>query len=301
MKGLLLLCLVLLSACNTKRMTDPAIVTEVKDGSFFTTIATTSDRRIFIVNSSTKRTCGEPPAGVAENISASLSNSLAVALKDAPSNPQASNKFAESAAKTVANVSQKTQGVMLYEAMASGFCMAYANDLAITPAQYMDAIVKAGSIAAPLIAQEIQLTRGNIGPDEKKLASVPASASSTATGDDKGGSATASAGAAIATTAQAAAIGSLETQKATGSADKAKVVGEVIKQVTPPNATIEQKAEIVGVATETAVSQTKASPEEAKKAGESANRAFIRSQSLDSSNDVARQVTESLKALKTLN
>lgn len=300
MKVLLLLCLVMLSACNTKRMTDPAIVTEVKNNSFFTTIATTSDRRIFIVNSSTKRTCGEPPAGVAENISASLSNSLAVALKDAPSNPQASNKFAESAAKTVANVSQKTQGVMLYEAMASGFCMAYANDLAITPAQYMDAIVKAGSIAAPLIAQEIQLTRGNIGPDEKKLASAPASASSTAV-DEKGGSASASAGAAIATTAQAAAVGSLETQKATGSADKAKVVGEVIRQVTPPNATIEQKAEIVGVATETAVSQTKASPEEAKKAGESANRAFMRSQSLDPSSDVARQVTESLNALKTLN
>lgn len=280
----------LLSACTTDRMTDPAIVTSVNEKSAFTALTTTADRRIFIINNSTNRTCGEPPAGVAENISASLSNSLSVALKTQAGDPSAKNSFAESAAKTVANVSQKTQGLMLYEAMSSGLCMAFANDPKMTATQYIESLINAGKVTAPLIEAELAASRGKIGPAEKTLEpSGPAKAAQTSLS----GTGTTVDGA----TAAAVAAGSTAVALATQSAEAGQAAGVAISQSLPVGASDAQQESVVKQVTAQTVTQVSGSSKEGQKAAKNAVDTLSQSSSDSLEKGVTRNVINALETM----
>lgn len=272
----------LLSACTTDRMTDPAIVTSVNEKAAFTALTTTADRRIFIINRFTNRTCGEPPAGVAENISASLSNSLSAALKTQAGNPEAKNSFAESAAKTVANVSQKTQGLMLYEAMSSGLCMAYANEKAMGPAEYAMHLQVAGQLASELIKLELNKSSGKIGPTEKTLQPevFPAVVSTTSTDTSS---------------AAAVAAGASAVAMATNSAEAGQAAGIAIADSIPIGASTAQQTSIVKKLTNQAVTQVMGDTTKGKAAGVEAATNF--SQSNPASN-ASRNLTNALDGVK---
>ncbi|MCM2362483.1 hypothetical protein [Pseudomonas sp. SR18] len=271
----------LLSACTTDRMTDPAIVTSVNEKSAFTALTTTADRRIFIINNSTNRTCGEPPAGVAENISASLSNSLSVALKTQAGDPSARNSFAESAAKTVANVSQKTQGLMLYEAMSSGLCMAYANDDKMTPLQYAAELQAAGKLAVELIKLELKESSGKIGPDQKTLEPNPVPSASLTSSD--------------ASSVAAAAAGASAVALATNSAEAGKETGIAIADSIPVGATTAQQASIVKKLTNQAVTQVMRDSAKGKEAATEAVTNFSQS---TAGSSASRNLTNALDNVK---
>ncbi|NMX94294.1 MULTISPECIES: hypothetical protein [unclassified Pseudomonas] len=281
----------LLSACTTDRMTDPAIVTSVNEKSAFTALTTTADRRIFIINNATDRTCGEPPAGVAENISASLSNSLSVALKTQAGDPSAKNSFAESAAKTVANVSQKTQGLMLYEAMSSGLCMAFANDPKMTATQYIDSLINAGKVAAPLIESELAASRGKIGPTEKTLepggSTKPAQTPLSGAGTSVDGA-----------TAAAVAAGSTAVALATQSAEAGQAAGVAISQSMPAGASNAEQQSVVKQVTAQTVTQVSGSSKEGQKAAKNA----VDTLSQSSNDAIDKGVTRNvLNALENMN
>ncbi|CAN7256140.1 hypothetical protein LJR159_000973 [Pseudomonas brassicacearum] len=278
----------LLSACTTDRMTDPAIVTTVKEKTAFTALTTTADRRIFIINASTNRTCGEPPAGVAENVSASLSNSLSVALKTQAGDPSAKNSFAESAAKTVANVSQKTQGLMLYEAMSSGLCMAYANEKTMTPIQYAAELQQAGKLASELIKLELTKSGGKIGPNEKTLqpTEIIIGGGTTPPALTDG------------STAAAVAAGSSAVTMATSSAEAGQAAGIAIAESMPIGASTAQQTSIITKFTDQAVTQVMGDKEKGKEAAVEAAKNFSQSSSATSSVTASRNLTNALEDVK---
>ena len=282
------------TGCVTDRMTDPAIVTVIDHKAKFVTVTTTADRRIFVVNNITNRTCGEPPAGVAENVGASLSNSLTAAVKAGGTQPQVSNNFAESAAKTVVNVAQKTQGMMLYEAMASGLCMAYANEKTISPADYTRMINKAAEMAAVLIAQELNLTKGVVGPNEKPLSQLETGSS---TGANNTGTST-STNVTDTTTATAVASGAAATSVATnGNQTAVKATADAIAAATPANASIEQRKEIVNAATAASVSQATGDSGKGQRAADKATTVFEASVGSPSAEVDVGKVVQDIKAI----
>jgi hypothetical protein len=277
------------TGCVTDRMTDPAIVTVIDHKAKFTTVTTTADRRIFVLNGTTNRTCGEPPAGVAENVGASLSNSLTAAVKAGGVQPEVRNNFAESAAKTVVNVAQKTQGMMLYEAMASGLCMAYANDLSISSTDYTRMINKSAEMAAVLIAQELDLTKGVVGPNEKPLAQAE-TGSGTAGNTNTNVTDT--------TTATAVASGAAATSVATnGNQTAVKATADAIATSTPANASIEQRKEIVNAATAASVSQATGDSGKGQRAADRATTVFEASVGSPSAEVDVGQVVKDIKAI----
>lgn len=282
------------TGCVTDRMTDPAIVTVIDHKAKFTTVTTTADRRIFVLNGSTNRTCGEPPAGVAENVGASLSNSLTAAVKAGGAEPGVSNNFAESAAKTVVNVAQKTQGMMLYEAMASGLCMAYANDMTISSTEYTRMINKSAEMAAVLIAQELNLTKGVVGPNEKPLVQLEPGSSGAAnsTGTNPNTNVTNT------TTATAVASGAAATSVATnGNQTAVKATADAITQATPANASIEQRKEIVNAATAASVSQATGDSGKGQRAADRATTVFEASVGSSSTEVDVGKVVRDIKAV----
>ncbi|HEY9262695.1 hypothetical protein [Chitinophaga sp.] len=282
------------TGCVTDRMTDPAIVTVIDHKAKFTTVTTTADRRIFVLNGTTNRTCGEPPAGVAENVGASLSNSLAAAVKAGGVQPEVRNSFAESAAKTVVNVAQKTQGMMLYEAMASGLCMAYANDMSISSADYTRMINKSAEMAAVLIAQELDLTKGVVGPNEKPL--TPTETGSGAAGSNT--NTTTNTNVSDTATATAVASGAAATSVATnGNQTAVKATADAIAAATPANASIEQRKEIVNAATAASVSQATGDSGKGQRAADRATTVFEASVGSPSAEVDVGQVVKDIKAI----
>ena len=154
---------VALQAC-TARTTDPAIVTSVEAGKWVV-VATTADRRMFAIGAN-GRMCGEAPASVAENLSANAAISGKASVSG-PSIPAVGGEgnVATNNDTSIQNVAKKSQGLMLYEDHVAAICSVFLSDPSMTWADYVAAINQIAAASVQIIALEIQVTNGKIGPN----------------------------------------------------------------------------------------------------------------------------------------
>jgi hypothetical protein len=131
------------------------------------TVATTADRRLVFVNAQNGTTCMEAPPDATENVSSSLSATLAATLQNASgASPEVKAALATQIASALAHVTQPSQGILLYRFGMSNLCNRFLNG-AIDAQEYKTYAEELLVVARELTYQELLATNGKIGPEVK--------------------------------------------------------------------------------------------------------------------------------------
>jgi hypothetical protein len=164
-----------LSGCGMRwfeyRATDPAIPTTIngRNGPVIRTIATTAERRDIIYNIESQRTCFEPPADVAEAVSASLSSAVRATAQN---NATAGAELGANAATAISSLAKRSQGVILFRDASFNLCMQYMNGI-LDEKSYGTEYSNLIKVVSSLIELEIKETHGHIGPEGSPIITVP--------------------------------------------------------------------------------------------------------------------------------
>lgn len=166
--------------------------------------------------------------------------------------------------------------------------MAFANDPKMTATQYIESLINAGKVSAPLIESELMASRGKIGPTEKtlepggptKAAQVPLSGVGTSVDG---------------ATAAAVAAGSTAVALATQSAEAGQAAGVAISQSMPVGASDAQQQSVVKQVTAQTVTQVSGSSKEGQKAAKNAVDTLSQSSSDAIDKGVTRNVINALE------
>jgi len=116
-------------------------------------LATTPERRVFLVKMPDHKFCAEPPADAADNVAHALSAAAGASGKGNLGEAQAG--FAQSLATSVKQLFVRTQGLQLYRDGNFLLCEAYLNGVITNPDEYMSRQHELLMVSKELIAKEI--------------------------------------------------------------------------------------------------------------------------------------------------
>jgi hypothetical protein len=116
-------------------------------------LATTPERRVFLVKMPSNQFCAEPSADAADNVAYALSAVAQAATEGKLADAQIG--VGESLATSVRQLFQRTQGIQLYRDGNFMLCAGYVNG-AISKEQYLTEHAKLLEVAARLIEKEIE-------------------------------------------------------------------------------------------------------------------------------------------------
>ena len=133
-------------------------------------LATTAERRNIFHNLENGRTCFEPPAEVAEAISANFAAALEGSFAQ---NERAAAELGTNFASAISSLSQRSQGILFFRDAVFNLCLQYMNEV-IPPSVYAASIGKFADEAVALIKLELQETDGRIGPESLATLGSPA-------------------------------------------------------------------------------------------------------------------------------
>ncbi len=174
-----------LSGCGVSWLVEPKTNPIIEDsvggpnrGGPVATLATTPERRLLLVDNRKNKDsfgnfCAEPPADVAESVSASFQAALAGNLAQ-PSGQtvEASAELAKALATATQALAQRSQGVMIFRDGSYYLCSMYMNDI-IEKADYIQLWTILLNKSADVTTKELTENGGKVGHAPPENLSAP--------------------------------------------------------------------------------------------------------------------------------